>query len=209
MRFSTSIILLAALIAAPSLSHAKTEARCGLSAGFVVGPSIPEDPDIRDEFMYLYHFEANAKYYFLKVFSISGDLAYQYGAGRPKRLWLEGQVHELDGRGRSFWRAMQSWGTLRLEPLRNYAFNFYLGAGAGYKYIVLERKGRERQIPISNSADEWIPTGMGMAGFDIMLTDFIAYRFEGRITFAKPNDEFFEEKDLNALEFLTGVNIYF
>ncbi len=209
MKRFMGMIILGALIALPNLAEAKTEARCGLSAGFVVGPGIPDDEDIRDEFMYLYHFEANAKYYFLKIFSISGDLAYQYGNGRPKRLWHEDEVHELDGRGRSFWRAMQSWATLRLEPLRYYSFNFFVGGGAGYKYIVLERKGRERQISISDSQAEWVPTQMGLAGFDIILTDFIAFRLEGRKVFAKPTRDFFEDKDLNALEVLTGVNIYF
>ncbi|MCL4235009.1 MAG: hypothetical protein KJ042_10865, partial [Deltaproteobacteria bacterium] len=56
-------LLLAAL--APASALAKTEARCGLSAGIVAGPSLPADREVKDEFDYLMHIEANAKYYFL------------------------------------------------------------------------------------------------------------------------------------------------
>ncbi len=190
-------------------AHAKTEARCGLSAGIVAGPSLPVDREVKDEFDYLMHIEANAKYYFLYVFSISGDLGYEYGQGAPKRLWKDGEAFELDVPGTSFWRAMPMWGTLRLEPFRKRTVNPFVGGAAGYKYIVMERKGTERLIAVENSDSEWVFHWAALGGFDWMLSDFLAFRLEGRYTSGTPSREFFMEKDLGTLDILGGINIYF
>ncbi len=189
---------------------ARTDARCGLSVGAVVGPSVPADEEIKDEFHYLYHIEANAKYYLLKVFSISGDLGYEYGQGAPKHFLHEGEQIDLDGRGTGFWRAMPFWGTLRLEVFRKFAFNPYIGAAGGGKYLVLERKGREREIPKANSGDEWLFGWMGIFGFDVMLDEFFFIRAEGRYSSLKSTqDEFFEEKDFGTMDVMVGLNVYF
>ena len=194
----------------PGAAFSATDARCGLSAGAIVGPSIPADEEIKDEFPYLYHIEVNAKYYLLKVFSISVDLGYEYGQGTPKHfLHEDGQV-DLDGRGTSFWRAMPFWGTLRLEVFRKSVFNPYIGAAGGGKYLVMERRGREREIPKANSGDEWLFGWMGIFGFDVMLDEFFFLRAEGRYSsLTSTQDEFFEEKDFGTMDVMVGLNVYF
>ncbi|MCZ7583872.1 MAG: outer membrane beta-barrel protein [Deltaproteobacteria bacterium] len=204
-----ALLVFAALIA-PVSAPAKTDARCGLSAGAVVGPDFPNDPDLRDEFPFLYHITANAKYYFLKVFSISGDLGYEYGQGAPKRFVLDGEEVELDGRGTSFWRAMPFWGTIRLEPFRKWIFAPYVGGAGGGRYLVLDRSGREREIAKSNSADEWLFGWMALAGFDVRLDDFFFLRLEAWYSSTEStSQEFFEEKDYGTTDVLAGLNIYF
>lgn len=200
--------LLASFVLAPH-ALAKTEARCGLSAGIVAGPSLPADREVKDEFDYLIHIEANAKYYFLYVFSISGDLGYEYGQGAPKRLWKDGETVELDVPGTSFWRAMPVWGTLRLEPFRKWTVNPFVGGAAGYKYLVMEREGTERLIVVENSDSEWVFHWAALGGFDWILSDFVAFRLEGRYTSGTPSREFFMEKNLGTLDILGGINIYF
>lgn len=201
--------LCVALFFSPVKAGGRTDARCGLSAGAVAGVSVPRDLELKDEFIYLYHIEANAKYYFLKVFSVSGDLGYEYGQGAPKHFYYENESQDLDSRGRSFWRALQTRGTLRIEVFRNFVFNPYLGGGGGYKYLLIERKGLQRQIPISDSGEEWLPSWMALAGFDIMINDFFSLRVEGRYTSSPSTEKFFEDKDMGAYDALAGINIYF
>jgi opacity protein-like surface antigen len=203
------MIAIALLISATAVS-AKTAARCGFSLGAVGGASIPTLPELKDEFPYLYHFEVNAKYYFLQVFSGSLDLGYEFGQGMPKRIFYKGKMTELDGRGSSYWSAMPYWATLRLEPLRRYAFNPYVGAAAGGRFLNLQKKGRSRQIAIADSGKEWLLGWMGLAGMDYRFTDFVFLRLEGRYSSTPGRvEKFFESKDYGAYDVLLGINIYF
>lgn len=208
-RVGRAICLCALLVLSVSPAWAKTEARCGLSAGIVAGPSLPHVDEVKDEFDYLLRIEANAKYYFLYVLSISGDLGYEYGQGAPHRLIHDGEQIELDGPGTSFWRAMPVWGTLRLEPFRRFNVNPYVGGAVGYKYLVMERRGKERLIPISDSADEWIFHWAALAGFDAYMSDFVFFRLEGRYSSGTPTQDFFMDKDLGTFDVSAGINIYF
>ncbi|MBZ0272122.1 outer membrane beta-barrel protein [bacterium] len=207
---SGAAVLVAALALAFPAHARKTEARCGLSAGAVAGPTFATDNELHDEFPYFLHIELNAKYYVLWNFSISGDLGYEYGEGAPKRFFHEGELVELDGTGQSFWRAMPYWATLRVEPFRKYPFNPYLGAAAGGKYLVIERKGHERTIPLSNSGDDWLVGYMGVAGFDWMINKFFFFRLEGRYSsIGGANEEFFRADDYGTYDGLAGINVYF
>ena len=199
-----------ALLAWPSISAAKTEARCGLATGFEGGLSIPTDMELKDEFRYLYHVEADVKYYLLYLFSISGSIGYEYGMGAPKAFFHEGEVMNLDGRGLSFIRAVPLWMTFRVEPFRRYKFNPYLGASAGTKYMTIERMGYERQIRISDSGKEWLFGWMGQVGFDYLFTDYFFGRMEVRYSsLPSRTEKFFLHKDYGMYDAFIGFNIYF
>ncbi|MCB1153989.1 MAG: outer membrane beta-barrel protein [Deltaproteobacteria bacterium] len=190
----------------------KTEARCGWEVGGGLGPAFPTDSEIRDEFPFLYELQVDFKRYLFWYFSLGAQVGYQFGEGNPKGVTLDGEAIVFDNRGYSYWRAAPVFAVLRFEPFRYREFAPYVGFGGGFKYLVLERSGKERTIPRANSGDAFLWGTALSAGFDYELNKFFFLRLEGRwdaTPTADDSEEIFEAKDFSTAGGYVGVNVYF
>ena len=201
-----AIFAAALLMAAPAVA---VETRCGLSTGLAAGLGYPYDEELHNEFDYLWLVEANVKYYLFWGVSIAGNTGFHYAQGRPESYYQQGEWHQFDNRGASFWHASPNYGTLRVEFWRKGLFNPYIGGGGGMYYLVLWRKGYIYYKKKSNGHDEWMPMYFGEAGFDIALSKYVALRFDGKYRVQKPKNPFFGDLDFGGYDFLFGVNVYF
>lgn len=201
------LVMVLVVAAAPAEA---VETRCGISSGIKLGATIPSDPEIHNEYDYLFRLEANVKYYLVWGLSIAGGLGYQYGQGAPERFYNEEEKWvEFDTIGVSFWRSMPVFGTLRIEFWRMGKFNPYIGGGGGITYLTMYRKGYELNQPVSNGADEWVPHYYGLVGFDYAFHKYFAILFEGKYRILDPTDPFFDDYQFGGWDILGGLNVYF
>jgi len=206
------LLILIALLAAPSVSLAgivrNKVVRCGWSFGFALGPAVHTDMELKDEFNVPFDFEAEAKYYLWKPFSLAAALGTYYGEGNPEDLEWHGDWMDFDRDGVSFWRAYYLNLLARVEIGRYWIFNPYIGGGSGIVYNSLWRKGPVNAEPYSDSYMEWIVDYVGLIGFDVAVNEFVAIKLEGRWSFIPSQDTFTEKKDIGTWAGLLGFQIY-
>lgn len=203
------VITMLAVFAMSATAAFAEDTRCGFSTGAVLGVNVPQDTQVHHEFDFIWQFEVNAKYYLFWGVSLAAGTGYQYGKGKPDRYYVDGDWRGFDSGKLSYWKAWPSFGTLRVEFWRRGIWNPYIGAGGGITYLDIYRKGVIFHEKAANSGREWVPTYFGLAGFDIALGKYVAYRFEGRYRSMQTSDEFFDKLDFGGWDILTGVNVYF
>ncbi len=192
----------------PAVAHAQTPARCGFSLGAGLNAGVHTDPDLRDEFPYVFGVDLETKYYLWKVLSLAEDFGFLYAAGRPKEEEFKGKEIPIHYPTRSYLRSGTGDLLLRVEIGRYWRFNPYLGGGAGGLYNTLARYGIAGQYGVTNSYAEWLWHYVGLVGFDYLFDKYVALKFEARWTFAPSRSIFVDKKDVGLWTGVLGLQIY-
>jgi opacity protein-like surface antigen len=205
--FPFSFFLLALLF--PAIACAQTPARCGFSFGVTPGAGVNTDKDLRQEFPFVFDIDAEGKYYLWKPFSLAVDLGFLYAVGRPKQEEYDGKAFKIVKDGRSYIRAGTGDVIPRVEIGRYWAFNPYVGGGAGAMINSMTRYGINRSGEGQQVGyDEWLWHFLALAGFDYLFDQYVALKFEARWSFAQSREPFVEKKNLGLWFGVIGVQIY-